>query len=336
MKCKSSLDKLPNELLTMIKEEIPESDLRTHTCFYNASSHFAALYGNEKNVERFFEKAYILSGLGISPDEDFTSISWVNLATRIIREDGFCDHPECGGNRLEKNAELMSRPEFESDEPYWSSLKIYGEEYDEFLGDDEDDEDYISLASDLVVNPLFQYVTFSEHSTKHWIDDDDAPEEESFLRYANRYGQGAVTTNLPRLDSHPIATRSFATFPPVRTTMLVFWEDISVDTPRNSFGLTVWDVVVQVHSILDETLKATSLSELLKNVDYREAFRPGCDLRDIIDAISNFRGFLSYFRWNGLDYDEWDRCPIIYMIYEVAKELPTAEEKKKKGFVLSP
>ncbi|KAL4252634.1 hypothetical protein ABKN59_005290 [Abortiporus biennis] len=318
MHLRNFFGKLPNELLMMIKEEIPESDLRTHTCFYNACSHFAALYGNERNAERFFEKAYILSGLGLGPDEEPGHISWINLATRIIRQDGFCDHPECGGTRLDENAELMLISEFKPNEPYWSSLNIYGHDEDDNL--DYPDENENDLQASLIPNPLFEHVAFSEQEKK-------SPEEETFFQYST----GTCAKNTSRLHLHPIATRSFATFPPVCTAWVVGCDDVVIK-PMNKFGLTVWDVVASMQSKLDTSLQAFAIYNLLDidEVDYKEAFPPGCDLKDIIHALLTYRRFLTHFRWNGLYCDNWVRWPSLYVLYEVAKQLPTVEEGRKE------
>ncbi|KAI0785569.1 hypothetical protein C8Q75DRAFT_809168 [Abortiporus biennis] len=164
------LDSFPGELFLYIKEQIPDCDLRTHVCFYNASPYFAASYGNNENKERLFEKAYIMSGLGILPHEDPKSISWVDLATRIILEDGFCDHPECGGSRLEQNVELMSRPDLMPTEPYWSNLKIYRKLFS-----------YVE--DNLKVNPLLSNVTFSKDRPR----EDGGVENDARLRYLSSH-----------------------------------------------------------------------------------------------------------------------------------------------------
>ncbi|KAI0785583.1 hypothetical protein C8Q75DRAFT_320276 [Abortiporus biennis] len=292
--CRRSLYSLPNELLSMIKAEIPESDLRTHTCFYNVSRHFAALYGSERNVERFFEKAYILSGLGILPKENHKNISWVDLATQIIIEDGFCDHPECGGSRLDANAELMSRLEFKPAVPYWSSLEIYGSSF-EFEGDikDEVSDDPPGKnrysGSNLELNPLFKsFISFTERYTSS---SGTGPYKDSLLRYP------VPQNTISHLHSHPIASRSFATFPPVCTAFIYFRCDRDAVIPMNIFGVTVWDVISQIHEMIDNDLPVSALVDLLNDVKNRrhDSFRPSCDIIQTLNAIGTFRGFINYF-----------------------------------------
>ena len=102
---KSILDIFPTELLSIIKSHIPLEDLRTNVCFYRACHLFAALFGPETTQLSFWESSCLLSGLGCLPGETPHSISWKSIAFECIDMDGFCDHPECGGARLNANGE---------------------------------------------------------------------------------------------------------------------------------------------------------------------------------------------------------------------------------------
>ncbi|KAL4252628.1 hypothetical protein ABKN59_005292 [Abortiporus biennis] len=258
------LDSFPGELFLYIKEQIPDCDLRTHVCFYNASPYFAASYGNNENKERLFEKAYIMSGLGILPHEDPKSISWVDLATRIILEDGFCDHPECGGSRLEQNVELMSRPDLMPTEPYWSNLKIY--------------------------RKLFSYQRQTEG------------------RWWRR----------ERCKAHPIAARSFATCPPVDSILAMFHPDIddahptlNLDDTQNQFGVTVLDVMTEIHKFVDLKLHPSGVLGLLESTGCGMEYGYECSIEHSnlvksIPALKTLRGFLNYFHLDGLDFTEWN------------------------------
>lgn len=105
---KSILEILPTELLAVIRSNIPQEDLRTNVCFYNTCPRFASLFGSEMAQNTFWEGACLLSGLGCLPGELPRRVSWKSIALDVIERDGFCDHPECGGNRLESNGTYFS------------------------------------------------------------------------------------------------------------------------------------------------------------------------------------------------------------------------------------
>ncbi|KAJ3487051.1 hypothetical protein NLI96_g3791 [Meripilus lineatus] len=50
--------RLPVELLMMVKDNIPISDLRTHVCFYQTCRTVAAFYGDEDEEEEFWMKSW--------------------------------------------------------------------------------------------------------------------------------------------------------------------------------------------------------------------------------------------------------------------------------------
>ncbi|GBE87399.1 hypothetical protein BKA93DRAFT_810234 [Sparassis latifolia] len=100
---RSYFDVLPNELLNVIKGNIHKKDLRMHVCFYKSSSR--ALYGRDD----FRKKLCWLNGLGLMPGEIYYCVSWRLIAFECIEEDGFCDHPKCGGRRLEQNGACMDQ-----------------------------------------------------------------------------------------------------------------------------------------------------------------------------------------------------------------------------------
>lgn len=100
---KSIFSVLPVELLAIIKSNIPQEDLRTNVCFYNTCHCFASLFGSETAQKPFWEGSCLLAGIGLFSDESPRTVSWKSIAFDIIEQDGFCDHPECGGTRLDSN-----------------------------------------------------------------------------------------------------------------------------------------------------------------------------------------------------------------------------------------
>ena len=91
----------PTELLLLVKEFIPDSDLRTHVCFYNTCRTTAAFYGDNSQQAEFWRRACVLSGIGWLKADS----SWKEIAFETIARDGFCAHPRCGGALLESNGE---------------------------------------------------------------------------------------------------------------------------------------------------------------------------------------------------------------------------------------
>lgn len=95
----SMLDIFPLELLFLIKDHIPEVDLRAHVCF----SQVLGRASKEVYSDMYWEKACVRFGLTTVGGEDAASTSWRDFTYDIIKRDGFCDHPQCGVRRLEQN-----------------------------------------------------------------------------------------------------------------------------------------------------------------------------------------------------------------------------------------
>lgn len=83
----------------MIKESIPHSDLRTHVCYYHTCKTIAGFYGDDAEQAAFWRRACLLSGICFSRSDS----SYKDVAFEVISADGFCAHPDCGGELLEKN-----------------------------------------------------------------------------------------------------------------------------------------------------------------------------------------------------------------------------------------
>lgn len=91
--------RLPIELMTMVKNYIPISDLRTHVCLYHTCQAVATLYGPPDDQEMFWYRSCRSTGITVcNTDETYKA-----LAFRCISQDGFCSHPNCGGSLLERN-----------------------------------------------------------------------------------------------------------------------------------------------------------------------------------------------------------------------------------------
>lgn len=93
--------KLPNELLILIKENIPISDLRTHVCFYHTCRTVAAFYGDTSEQADFWRRSCLLAGITFCRSD----ASYKDVAFECIAKDGFCSHPDCGGALLDWNGD---------------------------------------------------------------------------------------------------------------------------------------------------------------------------------------------------------------------------------------
>ena len=93
--------RLPVELLLVIKEYIPLSDLRTHVCFYHTCRAIASFYGDTSQQNAFWRRSCALAGIGWLKGDS----SWKEIAFETIARDGFCSHPHCGGTLLTWNGE---------------------------------------------------------------------------------------------------------------------------------------------------------------------------------------------------------------------------------------
>ncbi len=99
---------LPAELLLIIKDYIPISDLRTHVCYYHTCCTVASFYGDNSQQADFWRRSCSLSGLGWLKGDS----SWKEIAFETIAKDGFCLHPACGGALLDWNGtcSIVSSP----------------------------------------------------------------------------------------------------------------------------------------------------------------------------------------------------------------------------------
>lgn len=100
------------ELLMLLKDTIPQWDLRSHVCFYKSFPPItSSLYGNEEQEEKFWESSCVQCGLGLLYTETLApeAVRWKDIAFGCIERDGFCPHPECGGDRLEENGIIQLR-----------------------------------------------------------------------------------------------------------------------------------------------------------------------------------------------------------------------------------
>ncbi|PCH40819.1 hypothetical protein WOLCODRAFT_150847 [Wolfiporia cocos MD-104 SS10] len=249
---RSILD-LPNELLMAIKECIPLSDVRTHVCFNNCCTRISSLY--DLVPDEFWRQALFYSG--ISPEDDDEHETFKNAALDYIASDGFCTHPWCGGQLLEYNAREM--------ESLLEGIPGILHLFDE----DSDLPDY-ELAQH--GHPLLAHVTLHTASGRFIAPTEEA--EQSTWSVVKAYHKVAGTATL-NLAYHPIARRTFATWPPLRSMSLTlyldpakFWgvevPDVLLPDSVSEYGVAVGDVISALH---EGWYEPCSLNELADWVD---------------------------------------------------------------------
>lgn len=235
--------RLPPELLLIIKEYIPQSDLRTHVCFYSTCRTTASLYGDSGEQAAFWRRSCALAGIGWLRSDS----SWKEIAFETIARDGFCSHPQCGGALLEWNGTTRfthSRKDhlliIEAAIQVERAMRLYDWDPEEGAWDASLDEyDAVEWTTPdrptPVCSRIFQWMQFSASPSSFAF---NLPTEVRLRSHE---------TLLPRhrLDiiAHPIATRSFATFPTVRR-MRFHYHGLTYGTKANNVpGVTVWDVL---------------------------------------------------------------------------------------------
>ncbi|CAL1708171.1 unnamed protein product [Somion occarium] len=273
------------------------SDLRTHICFYKASSRFAALYGDEDQEEAFWESSCILSGLGYIEDEDLNATPWKEVAFDCIEKDGFCAHPQCGGARLEWNARQIAATMDLPGKPSSPDVqkRILGLEPNH--------------RPNLTSNPVIKGLTFT-HKPRGDLDDDDAFKNEAYLDHSQEEGVDSKVHHPPELEwhRHPIARRSFAVFPLVTRLCITNYPDFESTTCSivSHCGLTMDDIVRDMHNSMDRLMSLTEIQSLLGTVsDLNEVFPDAVRFLSVLDRLNTMRGILYFFIPKCLRFGGW-------------------------------
>ncbi|GBE87400.1 hypothetical protein BKA93DRAFT_753989 [Sparassis latifolia] len=289
---KDFLDVFPNELLLMIKARIAETDLRTHVCFYNSSTRIAGMYGNVWEQEEYWKKLCWLNGLGLLPGESCKSVSWKQIAFECVEDDGFCDLPDCGGNALVKNVALMAAADYNLERPTQALAHKEG-------------------GPDLDCSPLLSHIKFRSNQEWSWR---MKPDYDAQLYVRPSEAQSSWGR---RLHAHPIACRSFATFPPIQRLNFSELYGLEFHPTKRTTGVTVWDVQSTLQKKLDTGILASGVAEFL---EWHETNVPKhWDVRTMLNELCTLRGMLSVVRWDGMEIsiDDDDDGP--YFVIELVR-----------------
>lgn len=98
----SLLDRIPNELLGMIKKCYDDDDLVGHVNFFQLTARTAAFYPNPGPL---WEKLCRVNGLGRLPGREVETqtIDWFYIARECAAHAVECKHPGCGTARMTEN-----------------------------------------------------------------------------------------------------------------------------------------------------------------------------------------------------------------------------------------
>ncbi|CCM02645.1 uncharacterized protein FIBRA_04749 [Fibroporia radiculosa] len=279
----SFISRLPVELLLAVKESIGDCDLRTHVCFYNTCRRVAALY--DRDGENIWELLCRHVGLGLLHEETRhrEEISWKKIAFDCIAEDGFCSHPLCGTRRLTENARSMQEAIRKWGMKFLDSGKAYKPD---------------SRLQGVIINPVFEHIGFQ---LGHPLQMQFPTEDDAFLHCDDIPGYPQARRTLCK---HPIAYRSFATFPPLRWMTLLISPALEYDLLNHS-GVTVYDIELDLRADLDRSLTVIDLQELLEGTFRHDIFMPEANGMEILN-YTTVRKLWEISRWDGFEQDDED------------------------------
>lgn len=99
------LERLPNELLAMIKDDIGD-DLLGNVCFYQLSRDLPRLAALYEDDEPPWELLCRMNGIGILERDEDLGVDYRMIALETAEHALACTHPGCGVARLEDNGEF--------------------------------------------------------------------------------------------------------------------------------------------------------------------------------------------------------------------------------------
>ncbi|CAL1705962.1 unnamed protein product [Somion occarium] len=235
--------RLPNELLLIVKEYLPDDDLRTHVCFYHTCRDTAGFYGSDEEQEPFWESLCKLNGLYRTDEDMSLGLTWQQIAFDCIVRDGFCSHPQCGPALLEQNR-------------HWKEESTQWQVWDEDL--------QCYLSNRFRSNTIFPAVSLNDERRSPLA----TSALETFLRSGEEVSRkGKEVSRHIKLKEHPIAYRSSAVFPPCRKSFLSYKRESWVlhEAKLEDRPLTVAHILDSVLSDpqLDKELTVKELEDVL-------------------------------------------------------------------------
>ncbi|GJF00715.1 hypothetical protein PsYK624_170130 [Phanerochaete sordida] len=251
---KTPLFSLPNELLLLVRDHLGPSDLLGHACFYLLHPRTRACYRAYDNQPRFWTSLLFENGLTLSTYEvGPTDAIWRMAAIECAQHAWVCKHPACGVRRLEANKASLQEVRQSWSTEHWDGCLPF----DTFLP--------IESPTPIKQNPLFLSVGFNNTFPPPQL-----PAEMrsiligacAFLRETPEDVDGWLPTDL--ISMHPIARRSFATFPPVNSLFIIgdILKDGKDPSVTNYDGVTVLDALTALSEILGMEMSEDDIGAL--------------------------------------------------------------------------
>ncbi|RPD58941.1 hypothetical protein L226DRAFT_489219 [Lentinus tigrinus ALCF2SS1-7] len=278
---------LPPELFLEIRDRFEEWDLRTHVCYYLTHPSIAAIYDTAEDPDAFWALLCWHCGIGSLPTE--RQVRWKDIATRSVLSDGFCKHPQCGEALLEYNRKRM----LEVTEEVQPCQPLVIRDYEhEAVPESHSIFSHIRFRR---YGDLFHAQNVLKDAHLTYPSGSDAPKSRTVTDIWGTYNV-EPPDDYPGmyLAEHPMVQRSFATFAPV-TSMLML--NLCGHTVRGRLlmggrALTVVDILNAMHPELDHVLNMDEVREYVdlhaqcfpKDWDYRAAFRTLRTIRSCLNV----------------------------------------------------
>ncbi|GJF00717.1 hypothetical protein PsYK624_170150 [Phanerochaete sordida] len=252
---KTTLLSLANELLLLLRDNLEPDDLLAHACYYLLHPRTRACYAAYDNDPRFWTSLLFESGLAASCCEaDPSGVVWRRMAIECAEHAWECKHSACGIQRLEENRARLQRARELRDPELWDGCSPL----------DTTDADKVAIR--IQQNPLFEWIDFNSAFPPVHLPDRMRSiliGACAFLRETLDDNSGWLPTDL--IGLHPVACRSFATFPPInilaiREDLLNRGKDLIV---TNIHGATVLDALTALSTILEVEMDADDIDALV-------------------------------------------------------------------------
>ncbi|GJE99931.1 hypothetical protein PsYK624_162070 [Phanerochaete sordida] len=286
---------LPNELLLAIKAHIDPADLLTHACYHQLCERTEACYDDSAAEPGFWRALVRANGLGLHALEGDSERTWVRVGVQCAEHAWTCREGACGVARLEDNRKLMQDTAKEWSE--WDFGRAVSPE-----------ESYAAWRRCIAANPLLGRLSFNSNFPVPFHAESELSRQVAkcaFIRQQNLSGW----SHDDLLASHPIALRSFATFP-----FLTHFKTLSFDNEdfgsyrlqaENEHGITVHDYLITLSKILGKRMSCDQLDEFMdwaNNMpkDREDIFPSTWGHRDVLKAASRVGSWFQLMNWTGI------------------------------------
>ncbi|GJF00611.1 hypothetical protein PsYK624_169050 [Phanerochaete sordida] len=303
----SSLVDLPNELLLLIHSEIDEYDLLTHVCYLQLCSRTRACYA--RSPPRFWRRLARTHGLGLSRMEEDTELVWRKVAVECAEHVWVCQHPECGEQRLKENREAMDKAILQWEDLDCEETIVHDEVWD---GTDP--------GGDNTPSTLFLHIDFN--SAFPCVEDSESKRSKGILKCAFLKATPPVAYRTSDLvEYHPVALRTFATFPPMA--MMDTYDPKHYDSDgglqiRNPDGVTVYDVLIAFSEVMSFNMTSKNLRLLMDYTPPRNFFPKTWTVADVLQATPVVGSWFQLTHWQGFVQEE----PTLFSCVFEPKQLP--------------